>query len=208
MELTLEERANSEIIALPRTNFQGQLSGNFRDVIATLGPSGTDSENVAKQLIQQQVAREIVLCKSFRESLEYARKNNTYLLIPAAYIDKDDQGKLCDSWGRMHFELMDEFKIKDVFERPLQELCIAKKRDVINPNSIIIHPATENFVDRYVDSKVRRYYSKSKPEAVQRCSLENFDMCIGSVPVVEQFANLEIIKRFSPTMVWILYQQR
>ncbi|MFT4326717.1 MAG: hypothetical protein ACMXYK_04405 [Candidatus Woesearchaeota archaeon] len=204
MEQTLERTVNDSHVESFTTQEECQRSQPI--AIATLGPEGTDSEAVAKYLKERGIAAEIVLCKTFRDALHYARENGSYLLVPTAYVDKDENGVLKDSWGKMHFELLGEFTLEEVFERQLQKMCVAQRSDVQTPSNIALHPATDQFAYKYLGDKLRRSYLKAKPEAVRRCSEGEFDMCIGSVPVVEQFDNLEIIERFSPTMVWTLYK--
>jgi len=86
-------------------------------------------------------------------------------------------------------------------------MCVAKNKDCANPQSVALHPATEVFAQKYTPD-LRRDYIHSKPLAVEQCSRGESDMCIGSADVIERFENLEIVERFNPKMVWVLYKPR
>lgn len=174
--------------------------------IATLGPAGTDSENAAKRILEsQQIPGHVVLCESFEAAKEHAIQNNSYFLIPTAYAVRGADGTVKDTWGDFNFREADRLEIVDSFALPLKDMCVAKNKDCINPQSVALHPATEVFAQKYTPD-LRRDYIHSKPLAVEQCSRGESDMCIGSADVIERFSNLEIIERFNPKMVWVLYK--
>ncbi len=183
------------------------MSSSSIDSIATLGPEGTDSENAARLIREQlNLGADIVLCESFAKAEEYASSHRGFFLIPAAYTRKDSQGNIVESWADVNFRLGIEgtLSLHSSHVLPLQEMCIARRADAFDPRTIVLHPSTEMFAKVY-EPNLDRLYINSKPTVVKACSEGRADKCIGSSVVVQQFGNLEIEKRFNPTMVWTLY---
>ena len=176
--------------------------------IATLGPSGTDSEAAAKKILEEKgLPGEVVLCDSFEAAKKHAIENNSYFLIPAAYVVRVRDGSVKDTWGDFNFREMDRLETIDAVVSPLKDMGVAKNKDCNNPQSVALHPATDVFAEKYVPD-LRREYILSKPLAVKECSEGKADMCIGSIDVIERFENLEIVEIFKPKMVWVLYKRR
>ena len=176
--------------------------------IATLGPSGTDSEAAAKKISEQKALHgEVRLFDSFEAAKEYAIENNSYFLIPAAYAARGKDGSVKDTWGDFNFRDIDRLEPLDAIVLPLKEMCVARNVDCDDPQSVALHPATDVFAEKYVPDMERRYIH-SKPLAVKECSEGRADMCLGSADVIEKFENLEITERFQPKMVWVLYARK
>lgn len=187
------------IYAIERPN------SSIRD-IATLGPDGTDSSAAAEEIMEKRgIPGKVTLYDTFADALESAIMNGSYFLIPAAYAQRDKEGRITESFGDFNFRNMDRFIAADAFVLNLKEMCLAKRCD--KPQSISLHPATEVFADKYAPG-LRREYTASKPAAVDMCSTGVTDRCIGSVDVVATHANLKIIERWQPQMVWVLYTRR
>lgn len=182
--------------------------------IATLGPEGSDSQMAALEIRNMMFVyrsqEPIHLLPSFKEARDFAIENDTYFLIPAAFSARDLDGKVLDTWGDWHFR-EEDMNIRYSFLVPLQEMAIAKRKDVGDLKSIVLHPATEVFAQKYFP-EVEKIYSKSKPIAVKDCSEGIADLCIGSVPVIERFDNLEIVKKViekdQKMMLWAVYQPK
>lgn len=179
---------------------------NVRDLV-TLGPSGTDSENAAKQIMQMQnIPGEIVLCNSFYNAIEHAVGNNSYCLIPAAF-QRQENGVIVDTWGNLNFREGSRLELLNATVLPLKEMCFARNLQIAVPETIALHPSTGVFADIYAPN-LKRVIIDSKPLAVRACSEGRADACIGSVDVVNSFGNLEIEQRFQPNMIWALYRPR
>ena len=173
--------------------------------IATLGPKGTDSENAAINIqLKEKIKGEIILKDTFYNALDFAIENNSHFLIPAAFKRTNNEGKVVDTWGDINFRYTNEIEIVKTYNLPLKEMCIARNKNIESIDSVIIHPATEPFANAYLQG-VKIHYTHSKPLAVESCAKGEYAACIGSSDVVMQNNNLEIINRFSPSMVWVLY---
>ncbi|PIN77153.1 hypothetical protein COV16_07240 [Candidatus Woesearchaeota archaeon CG10_big_fil_rev_8_21_14_0_10_34_8] len=170
-----------------------------------MGPSGTDSENAAHLLQQSlQIPGKIILHETFHLALAHAVQQSSYFLMPAAYTARDRDGKLTESWADLHFSCADRMQLCYATVLPLQEMCVAKQFDVINPGDILLHPSTSIFAERYAPTRKRKFVH-AKPLAVLQCSEGIAESCIGSVKVVEQYSSLVIEERFQPSMAWTLY---
>lgn len=169
--------------------------------IATLGPCGTDAERIAKMF-----SSNIVLCDTFAAAMEKAYNEDLTALICCGFIQKEKDA-LTDCWVDLNFRYLNKMEIVHCFFFPTKPMCIAKRKDCKNPKSIIIHPSTETFV-KHLRGKYEINYIDNKPGAVKSVSEGKYEMCIGSLDIVEKHDELEVLEVFEPTMVWSLYQRK
>lgn len=181
------------------------MSGNparFNGVISTLGPSDTDSAHEARKHCP-----EVLLFPSFAAATQHAQETNGYALIPTGYLDFQD-GQLADSWVDMHFRLIGQMHIVDVWESPTKAMCLAINRKLVADReairSIALHPATAVFA-RQACADAQITFVNSKPLAVEAAASGRVDACIGSIDVVAE-SPLTPVEYFYPTMVWTLYR--
>jgi hypothetical protein len=170
-------------------------------MLVTLGPSGTDSETLAKS-----IAETVILKPSFPEVMEYAFEKELLALIPCGY-KKKEQEAITDTWVDLHFRSMGKMEVIETLYRPTKLMCLAKRYDIEVPRNIVIHPATEAYALE-ISPKVEIHYVDNKPEAVQLTAQGIFDMCIGSIDVVEKFPELKPLKLYNQQMVWVVYKKR
>ncbi|MGF9820108.1 hypothetical protein [Brevibacillus agri] len=168
--------------------------------IATLGPSGTDAEHVARSL-----SNRVILCESFNESMEYSYQNNVLALICCGYIDIKN-GVSVDGWVDLNFRYLNKMEIVKTFDMPTKPICIAKRFDCIHPKTLVLHPATKVFADK-IPYNLETHYVNNKPTAVKLVDDGKYDMCIGSLDVVQKYNHLEVLETFQPKMIWALYQR-
>ncbi len=177
-------------------------STRLKGVISTLGPSRTDSAHEARKHCSS-----VVLFPSFPAAVKHAHETGGYALIPAGYLDFQD-GKLADTWVDMHFRLLGQMRIVDVWQSPTKVMCLAINRERVadrgSIRSIALHPATAVFA-RQACADAEITYFNSKPLAVGAAVSGQVDACIGSVDVVAD-SPLKPVDYFHPTMVWTLYQ--
>ena len=70
----------------------------FPSGIATLGPKGTDSENAARILMEREkISGRVILCDSFHSARDTAIDQNAYLLVPAAFCNRDSDGSITET---------------------------------------------------------------------------------------------------------------
>ncbi|KAB0567608.1 MULTISPECIES: hypothetical protein [Pseudomonas] len=165
------------------------------DIIATLGPVGTDSHIQAAR-----VGSTVSLHSTFHAAIEHAKKFRTGLLVPAGFRE-DRDGKQF-SWVDFHFEYLDSFELQSVwFEKTLPMGLLHKSYD-----SIALHPSTCSLItdlDAYKEIK----YTRSKVDAYQRYSQGEVASVLASTSMFNQIFDQPYIKsRFNPTMVWCLYR--
>lgn len=165
----------------------------------TLGPVGTDAYNIAKK-----ITNNIELCESFPLAMERAFINKEYALICCGYINKDENKQVIDSWVNLNFNYLNKMKIIDSFFHKTKTMCIAKNKEKETIERVIIHPATECFLD-YINFDGEVVYSNNKPTAVLLTAMGDYDACIGSKDIVKQYSQLDIMVEFSPQMVWCIY---
>lgn len=178
--------------------------------LATLGPSGSDSEHAAQLLAREpDLASSVVLCPSFEAALAHARDHEGLALVPAAYQQKDAGGITRNSWADLHFRIETEGRLELWQARvlPLKEMAVAKRAGVDVLKTAAIHAATAYYAQTFL-AGVQLSYCDSKPEAVRRCASGEVDACIGSVEVIEKWPQLVVLQRFVARMCWTVYRQR
>jgi hypothetical protein len=114
--------------------------------LATLGPSGSDSENAARLLLPELPGPcDIVLLESFAAALRHAVESDGFALVPAAYQEKDAEGHTQASWADTHFRVESdgELELWRACVLPLKEFALAKRRDVEAAQTIALHAATQ-----------------------------------------------------------------
>lgn len=165
--------------------------------IVTLGPMGTDASVIAHSL-----SNKVIFKDSFKQTMEYAFIHKFAALICCGFIERKN-GEI-QGWVDLNFLYLDRMKLVHSFHAKTKMMCLAKRRDCQEPNTIVIHPATQTFADKYAHG-IEIHYTNNKPSAVQLTAEGLYDMCIGSVDIVCQYESLEILSTFRPSMVWTIY---
>ncbi|MGE7958414.1 hypothetical protein ACQKQA_17830 [Pseudomonas sp. NPDC089530] len=167
------------------------------EIIATLGPIGTDSHRQAERL-----GTGISLHDTFQAAAEYAKKHKIKLLVPAGFRE-NREGRLF-SWVDFHFENLEAIELEKVwFEETMPMVLLHKSYSVI-----AIHPSTSSLVpelEKYEQIK----YAKSKVEAYQLFKQGEVSAVVTSSCLIDENNDPPHIKmRFAPTMVWCLYKMK
>ncbi|WPO46645.1 hypothetical protein [Pseudomonas sp. S1Bt23] len=166
------------------------------EIIATLGPIGTDSHRQAERL------GGVSLHDTFQAAVEYAKKHKTKLLVPAGFRETRE-GRLF-SWVDFHFENLETVELEKVwFEETMPMVLLHKSYSVI-----AIHPSTSSLVpelERYKQIK----YVRSKVEAYQLFKQGEVSAVVTSNCLIDEKNDHTHIKTcFNPTMVWCLYKMK
>lgn len=167
------------------------------EIIATLGPIGTDSHKQAERL-----GARVSLHDTFHAAVEHAKLYKTKLLVPAGFREKH-AGKQF-SWVDFHFENLGIIELEKVwFEETMPMILLHKSY-----NSIAIHPSTSSLV---LDLEKYKHiqHTKSKVEAYELFKQGVASAAIASTCITNKESDHEYIKdQFNPTMVWCLYKMK
>ena len=166
--------------------------------MATLGPSGTDSENAAEEFLKNKsINGEIKLFDTFFESLNsVVEGKNDFAIVPSAFPQFAD----------CVFDFP-ELMIIDSFVLPLKDLVIAKRKDKEKIRTIAIHPATKDLV-KAIGNEVEIIEVTSKPLAAKMAALGKVDACIASLDVVRNLG-LKVVHKFEcVNMSWAVFGSR
>ena len=166
------------------------------DIIATLGPVGTDSHRQAEQL-----GAIVSLHETFHAAINHAKLNKTKLLVPAGFRE-NREGKQF-SWVDFHFENLENIELEKAwFEKTMPMVLLHNSY-----NSIAIHPSTSSLVlelERYKKIK----YTRSKVEAYELFKRGEASAALTS-SIIDNAVDGKFIKaEFRPTMVWCLYETK
>lgn len=179
----------------------------MESIIHTLGPEQTDSYRTLKYYLQKNFDDniQIVLHENYDEIIEKLGKfKGEYFFIPTAYKSPNKNY----GWTEFNFQHCDELEIADVLSYQTMPMYLISNSKY-KKNSAIIHPATEVFIRTYLDTKdVNIEYASSKVLAYDLFNKYKYRYCIISDQVFEQDkeSDVNIIKKFYPTMVWCLYK--
>lgn len=168
--------------------------------IVTLGPAGTDAETQAKR-----ISTRIILKDSFPEAMECAFRHNAYALVACGY-KKVEEGRIVDTWVDLNFRYDTKMKIVKTYTAGTKPICFVIRVDCLTPRTIVVHPATQEFVKLSNPNLVISYVD-AKPDAVRLTAIGRFDSCLGSKDVIQKYSNLKVVKTFYPTMIWALYEK-
>jgi hypothetical protein len=165
------------------------------EIIATLGPIGTDSHIQALQL-----GANVSLHDTFNAAVEHAKTYKTKLLVPAGFKEKR-AGKQY-SWVDFHFENLGTVELEKVWFEDTMPMVLLHK----SYKSIAIHPSTSSLVPELKKYKHIKH-TRSKIEAYQLFKQGVASAVIASTCMTNKESDHEYIKaHFNPTMVWCLYK--
>lgn len=167
------------------------------DIIATLGPAGTDSHRQAERL-----GAIISLHDTFHAAINHAKLNNTKLLVPAGFRENRDGKQF--SWVDFHFENLGHIELEKAwFEKTMPMVLLHNSYSMI-----AIHPSTSSLVpelERYEKIK----YTRSKVEAYELFRRGEASAALTSDSIIDSKKDSRFIKsEFRPTMVWCLYKTK
>ena len=168
--------------------------------LCTLGPEGTDAEYAAKLLTE-----DVALFPTFRQAMDHAYEHDLFALVACGYLQKID-GQISDTWIDLNYTYATTMWIVHCFPLALKPLCFARRKTIQVPQSIVTHPSTEQFVRQYYPH-LSIHYVDSKPQAVVATANGDYDLCVGSLDVVERYSNLEVLEVLQTQMVWAVYQR-
>ncbi|MBH69279.1 MAG: hypothetical protein CMM58_13070 [Rhodospirillaceae bacterium] len=120
----------------------GELKGNIGSVFLTLGPSGTNHEMVTQNYLSFRGFHDasVKLIDDFLVGLSMmAAGQADYMIQVAVHPD------CADVVATAHFKY--DIHVVDTFISPSKELGILTRRDVHNPQSIALQPATRKYAD-------------------------------------------------------------
>jgi hypothetical protein len=165
------------------------------EIIATLGPIGTDSHRQAKRL-----GVTVSLHDTFHAAIEHAITHDTRLLLPAGF--REIRAGKQFSWVDFHFENLESVELEKVwFEETMPMVLLHKSY-----NFIAIHPSTSSLVpelEKYEHIK----HTRSKVEAYQLFRQGVASATVASKCMTNKELDHAYIKaQFNPTMVWCLYK--
>ncbi|PFL25297.1 hypothetical protein COJ07_01050 [Bacillus cereus] len=174
--------------------------------IVTLGPRGTDADAAAKLISKDKV----LFANSFPEAMKLAYDQDLYALICCGY-----KGDIFDNqqeaWVDLNFRYHGLMSIVSIYKFRTKKMGLAKRIDIGKPNQIAIHPSTMELLKRFykepIDDLHGIEFINNKPTVVELTAKKYFDMCIGSLDVISQYKNLEVIAEFQPEMIWTLYEK-
>jgi hypothetical protein len=151
---------------------------------------------------------EVVLCDSFPAAMELADVEGCRALVAAGYLDEHDSR--FPAWVDLHFGFRKRLKLAGVWESSTKEMCIAVRRDrfvsIESVRSVALHRSTRSLVAGRFRESTEMQFVRAKPLAVQQLVSGQVDACVGSVDVVSQHDELTVVDRFTPSMVWCLYE--
>ncbi|KOY79730.1 hypothetical protein RZ72_06240 [Apilactobacillus kunkeei] len=176
-------------------------------IINTLGPKQTDSYKAAKYLAERQEV-EIRLHASFDDIYsELSKLKGEYMLVPVAFRSAESDA----NWVDNNYKYVDQLAIVDTFFLPTMPMILVHNLQQDN-QKVVLHPATSAFLHDFDVDLVHDYVS-SKPEALKKFLQGDYAYAIVSEEWYQTAMNqgfdgsqFEVIKRFTPTMIWCLYK--
>ncbi len=169
-------------------------------VIHTLGPKTTDSYDAATHIPGRAPAK-IQLHRCFDEIIASlgAYVGDEFLVPTAFQSQRPDFG-----WRELCYEYSERLQLRQVFQRPLQPMCLIENPRYTE-DAAIIHPATENLLRHTLGAgDYHVNYAGSKAAAYAEYQNVGYRYSIVSATLVEE--PTQIIKTFRPDMVWCLYR--
>lgn len=171
-------------------------------IIHTLGPKETDSNAAAQYFVQNilKQSAKIALHPSFEELFTKMEQfGGDFLLIPTAFSSKT----LNLSWGQWHYRNLEQLILKDAFIFKLGEMVLLKNRQR-STGIAYTHAALADLLQQYVpQAKIK--CTASKYLAYQKYLIDG-QFVLTNEKNIKLQSNEKIIKRFSPRMIWAVYQ--
>lgn len=176
-------------------------------IINTLGPKQTDSYKAAQYLAEREEV-DIRLHDSFDDIYsDLSSLKDEYMLVPVAFRSAQSN----DNWVDNNYKYVDQLAIVDTFFLPTMPMILVRNLHQDN-QKVVLHPATSAFLHDFDEDLIHDYVS-SKPEALEKFLHGDYAYAIISEEWFENAMNqgidgsqFEVIKRFSPTMIWCLYK--
>ena len=169
-------------------------------IIATIGPSGTCSENASKYYIQlQNKEGEIKLFSTFEDAVEAViNKEADYLIIPSAYR------KIAD----IIFQNRYVIEIDDVFRMETPGLVIAYKENMMSIKTVATHSTPLILAKEYFGLDVEFIISNSNGESARLLLDGTVDACVTTIKCVNMF-NFNVLYDFgSISMGWNVFKRK
>ncbi|KPN83324.1 hypothetical protein RZ76_13950 [Apilactobacillus kunkeei] len=175
--------------------------------INTLGPKQTDSYKAAQYLAEREEV-DIRLHTSFDDIYsDLSNLKGEYMLVPVAFRSAQSN----DNWVDNNYKYVDQLAIVDTFFLPTMPMILVRNLNQDN-QKVVLHPSTSAFLYNFNDKVIHDYVS-SKPEALKKFLHGDYSYAIVSKEWFESAINqgidgsqFEVIKRFTPTMIWCLYK--
>ncbi|MDN7145606.1 hypothetical protein QS460_06650 [Liquorilactobacillus mali] len=171
--------------------------------IHTLGPKQTDSYAATKYYVNQHLMNqgvEIELHTSFEKIIaQMSKYQGEYIVIPAAFKSKE----LGVDWGDFHYRNIERLKLITSFIFEISPLVLLKNSRC-NSGIAYTHAALADLLRQVVEPAEIRC-AKSKYLAYQEY-LEDGQYVLTNTKNIHLRENEIILKKFSPQMVWVVYQ--
>ena len=167
------------------------------EIIATLGPIGTDSHKQAERLCAS-----VSLHDTFHAAIEHAKRHQTKLLVPAGF--RESRAGKQFAWVDFHYENIGTLELEKIwFEETMPMVLLHKSY-----NFIAIHPSTSSLVPE-IEKYENIIHTRSKVEAYQLFKDGVASAAIASACMMNRISDRTHIKaQFNPTMVWCLYKMK
>lgn len=174
--------------------------------IHTLGPAATDSSQAAQYYVEHYLAdqlktsTQIVLHSSFEQLFSQLQQlKDDFLVIPTAFRS----AKSGMSWGQWHYRNLTVLDLQTAFVYPLNSLVLLENTASVS-NIAYTHAALTDLMGQYIKPKVVRC-SASKYAAYQQYLVDG-QYVLTNEKNVRLRPTEKILQRFSPQMVWAVYQ--
>ncbi len=172
-------------------------------IVNTLGPNKSDSYNAAVNWLKNSDGQ-IITYASFEDIFNNIDNLiEEYIIMPVGFENKYT-GK---NWVHYHFTYIKKLDVINTFILKTKEMYLIENVECKNLTAII-HSSTESFLKNNIDDKVQVFYENSKCLAYEKFLNGQYKYCIASKDVFEEKSYGQIIKQFTPTMVWIVYLVR
>ncbi|GGX57522.1 hypothetical protein [Saccharospirillum salsuginis] len=165
---------------------------------ATLGPTGSCHEYALRAYFEFQVLdnAEIVFTMDYMEALEWLRNDQVDFIMQGCVHPKTK-----DVIEKYHKEVF----VIDSFLYPTQELAVVVRKDVNEPKSFGLMPATSGYVD--LDLWTEVYEELSKPMVSQNLLAGKYDAGLCYTHIARQHPDLLRVEHIIGEIVqpWMLY---
>lgn len=170
----------------------------------TLGPNTTDSYHAYRYWKNRNdLEIELVMHHSFKDIYaNLASYQNDLFLVPTMYRDQNSD------WASYHYQYLDRLKIYDVFVLDTKPMILVKNNQISN-QKIGLHQATEPFLKSFENQqkiKLKRVFTDSKSIALQKFLNQEIEYAIISESDEIKQTNFEVIKKYTPQIIWCVYQ--
>lgn len=171
------------------------------DKIATLGPSGTSSDYVARKYLESfhLIENKIILFDSFEKAAEAVLNEQAkFLLVPHAYKNIN------------YFYMNPMLKLEKIFtyDTPMYGIATRIDNSDFLYSELVSHEAPIPMVDYYLSADINIELANSTSAAAELVSRGTFDFCITNEEACKKY-KLKFIESFHAiNMSWSIFIKR